>query len=87
MKEWKQIFDESWRQFRDFFYVPNMHGVDWKAMKEKYGQLVPYVRTRDDLTYIIGEMIGELSIGHAYITREKRRKNRKGSRPDYSEQN
>ncbi len=67
-KEWRQIFDESWRQFRDFFYVPNMHGVDWNAMKDKYGQLVPYVRTRDDLTYIIGEMIGELSIGHAYIT-------------------
>ncbi len=67
-EEWKQIFDESWRQFRDFFYVPNMHGLDWKAMKEKYGQLVPYVKTRDDLTYLIGEMIGELSIGHAYVT-------------------
>ncbi len=67
-EEWKQIFDESWRQFRDFFYVPNMHGLDWNAMKVKYGQLVPYVRTRDDLTYLIGEMIGELSIGHAYIT-------------------
>ena len=67
-EEWKQIFDESWRQYRDFFYVPNMHGLDWNAMKEKYGQLVPYVKTRDDLTYLIGEMIGELSIGHAYVT-------------------
>jgi tricorn protease len=66
-KEWKQIFDESWRQMRDFFYVPNMHGVDWNAMHEKYEQLVPYVRHRNDLTYIIGEMIGELSIGHAYV--------------------
>jgi len=65
--EWKQIFDESWRQMRDFFYVENMHGVDWKAMKEKYGALVPYVRNRDDLTYIIGELIGELSVGHAYV--------------------
>jgi tricorn protease len=66
-KEWKQIFDESWRQMRDFFYVPNMHGVDWKAIHDKYAQLVPYVRHRADLTYIIGEMIGELSIGHAYV--------------------
>jgi tricorn protease len=66
-KEWIQIFNESWRQMRDFFYVENMHGVDWPAMKEKYGQLVPYIRHRDDLTYIIGEMIGELNIGHAYI--------------------
>ena len=65
--EWKQIFDESWRQMRDFFYVPNMHGLDWPAMKEKYGQLVPHVKHRDDLTYVIGEMIAELSVGHAYI--------------------
>jgi tricorn protease len=66
-EEWKQIFDESWRQMRDFFYVPNMHGVDWQAMHKKYSCLLPYVNHRNDLTYIIGEMIGELNIGHAYI--------------------
>ena len=67
LEEWAQIFDESWRQMRDFFYVENMHGLDWPAIKVKYGQLVPYVRHRDDLTYVIGEMIAELSVGHAYI--------------------
>lgn len=66
-EEWQQIFDESWRQMRDFFYVENMHGVDWNKMKEKYAVLVPYIRHRDDLSYIIGEMIGELNVGHAYI--------------------
>ncbi len=66
-EEWQQIFDESWRQMRDFFYVENMHGVNWQKMREKYGEMVPYIRHRDDLTYIIGEMIGELNIGHAYI--------------------
>ncbi|MEJ5315383.1 MAG: PDZ domain-containing protein [Tenuifilum sp.] len=66
-KEWKQIFDESWRQMRDFFYVENMHGVDWKAIHDKYAVLVPYVNHRNDLTYIIGEMIGELNVGHAYV--------------------
>jgi len=65
-EEWKQIYDESWRQMRDFFYDPNMHGVDWKAMHDKYAVLVPYVNQRNDLTYIIGELIGELNIGHAY---------------------
>ncbi len=65
--EWKQIFDESWRQMRDFFYVPNMHGVDWPAMHDKYAALLPSVKTRNDLTYIIGEMISELNIGHAYV--------------------
>jgi len=66
-EEWNQIFDECWRQMRDFFYAPNMHGVDWRAMKEKYQPLVSYVNHRADLTYIIGEMIGELNVGHTYV--------------------
>ena len=65
--EWKEIYNECWRQMRDFFYDPNMHGVDWKKMHDKYAVLLPYVNQRADLTYIIGEMIGELSIGHSYI--------------------
>jgi tricorn protease len=65
--EWAQIFQECWRQMREFFYAPNMHGVDWPAMRERYGSLVPYVRHRADLTYLLGEMIGELNVGHAYV--------------------
>jgi len=65
--EWKQIFNECWRQMRDFFHVPNMNGVDWAAMKARYEQLLPYVNHRADLTYVIGEMISELNIGHAYV--------------------
>lgn len=65
--EWKQIFNECWRQMRDFFYAPNMHGVDWKAVKANYEPLVEYVNHRADLTYIIGEMVGELNAGHAYV--------------------
>jgi len=66
-QEWKQIYDESWRQMRDFFYVANMHGVDWPAVKDKYSVLLPYVNDRNDLNYLIGEMIGELNVGHAYV--------------------
>lgn len=65
--EWSQIFDESWRQMRDFFYDPNMHGVDWKGIHTKYEPLIPYINNRNDLNYIIGEMVGELNIGHAYV--------------------
>ena len=65
--EWAQIFDECWRQMRDFFFAPNMNGVDWNAMKKKYEVLVPYVNHRADLTYIIGELIGELNSGHTYV--------------------
>ena len=65
--EWTQIFNESWRQMRDFFYAPNMHGVDWPAQRTKYAALLPSVSTRNDLTYVIGEMISELHIGHAYV--------------------
>jgi len=66
-KEWEQIFYESWRQFRDFFYVENMHGVDWEKMKQRYSELLPYVNHRNDLTYVIGLMIAETNVGHAYI--------------------
>jgi tricorn protease len=66
-QEWKQIFAECWRQMRDFFYDPNMHGVDWKAMRARYEPLVAHVNHRADLTYIIGEMISELNAGHAYV--------------------
>jgi tricorn protease len=72
-QEWKQIYDEAWRQMRDFFYVPNMHGLDWKAIHEKYAVMLPYVNNRNDLTYLIGEMIAELSVGHAYISGGERK--------------
>ncbi|PYJ89283.1 MAG: hypothetical protein DME70_02390 [Verrucomicrobia bacterium] len=64
--EWTQIYNECWRQMRDFFYAPNMNGVDWKAMRDKYGALIPFVNHRNDLTYLVGELIGELNNGHAY---------------------
>lgn len=66
-KEWKQIYDESWRQMRDFLYDPNMHGVNWKAMYQKYLPLAQACKHRNDLTYVIGELIGELNVGHAYV--------------------
>jgi tricorn protease len=65
--EWAQIFNEAWRIERDFFYDPNMHGVDWDLMKKRYGELLPYVAHRSDLTYIIGELIGELCTSHTYV--------------------
>lgn len=65
--EWTQIYNEAWRQMRDFFYAPNMNGVDWPAMHDKYAALLPYVNHRNDLTYLIGELIAELNNGHAYV--------------------
>lgn len=67
IEEWKQIFNECWRQMKYFFYAPNMHGVDWEAMKLRYLPLVKAVNHRADLTYVIGEMIGELNVGHTYV--------------------
>ncbi|MDE6078383.1 MAG: PDZ domain-containing protein, partial [Muribaculaceae bacterium] len=66
-QEWNQIYDEVWRAFRDGFYLENMHGADWNAIKAKYAELLPYVKTRYDLNYVIGEMISELACGHAYV--------------------
>ncbi|MBN1196646.1 MAG: PD40 domain-containing protein [Candidatus Aminicenantes bacterium] len=66
-KEWPQIFNEGWRIFRDWFYVRNMHGVDWQAIREKYAPLLEHVAHRADLDYIFGEMVGELNAGHTYV--------------------
>ena len=65
--EWRQIYFECWRQMRDFFFSPTMDGIEWKAMRDKYAALLPFVNHRNDLTYLLGELIGELNIGHAYV--------------------
>jgi len=66
-KEWKQIFNDGWRLYRDFFYVSNMHGVDWEGMRKKYSKLLQNLSHRFDLDYIFGEMVGEINVGHTYV--------------------
>src|ERR1019366_2850726 len=65
--EWGQIYNECWRQMRDFFFSPTMNGVDWPAMRAKYAPLVPCAQTRYDLTYLVGELIGEAHNSHTYL--------------------
>jgi tricorn protease len=65
--EWKEIFTDAWRFERDFFYDPNMRGMDWKGIGDRYAKLIPYVAHRDDLTYILEELQGELSTSHAFV--------------------
>ncbi len=65
--EWRQIYFECWRQMRDFFFSPTMNGIDWKAARDKYAALLPFVNHRNDLTYMLGELIAELNNGHAYV--------------------
>lgn len=66
-REWAQIFDEAWRIERDFFYDPNHHGADWNAVRARYLPLVPFIRHRDDLTYVIDQVGGELAVGHSFV--------------------
>lgn len=66
--EWNEVFRQVWRRFRDFFYVENMHGYDWDALRVQYEALLPHVGHRSDLNYVLGEMVGELNVGHAYVT-------------------
>ena len=67
--EWRQMFNEAWRQERDFFYDPNMHQVDWQGVKERYGVLIDDLSHRDDLNYVLGEMVSELATSHTYVGR------------------
>lgn len=66
-EDWKQIYTDAWRMERDYFYDRNMHGVDWDEMHEKYLPLVDRVSTRAELSDVIGEMVGELSVLHTSV--------------------
>ena len=66
-EEWAEVFREAWRRYRDYFYVANMHGYDWDAIAPAVRALLAYVAHRSDLNYVIGEMIAELNVSHAYV--------------------
>lgn len=65
--EWHQVLADVWRKYRDYFYDENMHGVDWKAVRQQYEPLVDQALTRWDLDWILQEMVGELNSSHTYI--------------------
>ena len=66
--EYAEIFREVWRRFRDHYYVQNMHGYDWTAVRAKYEPLLADVGDRSDLNYLIGQMVAELSSSHSYVS-------------------
>lgn len=65
--EYAEIFNDVWRRYRDYFYVTNMNGYDWNAIRAKYQPLLKYVGDRTDLNYVLGQMIAELSNSHTYV--------------------
>ncbi len=67
MAEWKQMFEEAWRYERDYFYDPGLHGRDWNVVYKRYAPLVPHIKHRADLTYILDQVNGELSVGHSFV--------------------
>jgi tricorn protease len=67
-EEWHQIFDETWRMEQQYFYDPNLHGLDWKAVRARYEPLLEFVQRREDLNELLVEMIGELQVGHNRIS-------------------
>ncbi len=65
--EWRQMFMDIWRKYRDFFYDPNMHGVDWDGVRRKYRALLDDAVTRWDVNFVFGEVIAELNASHTYV--------------------
>ncbi|MGB3467429.1 MAG: PDZ domain-containing protein, partial [Cyclobacteriaceae bacterium] len=65
--EWEQIFEEAWRYEKDYFYDPSIHGRDWNDVYTRYAPLVPHVKHRSDLNYILDQVNGELSVGHSFV--------------------
>ncbi len=66
-EEWTQMFEEAWRYERDYFYDPNMHGRNWNEVHDRYAPLIPFVKHRADLTYVLDQVNGELSVGHSFV--------------------
>jgi tricorn protease len=66
-EEWRQLFSEVWRTYRDYFYDPGMHGLDWSALRDHYGRLLSDAVTRWDVNFVIGELIGEVNASHTYV--------------------
>jgi tricorn protease len=64
--EWQQIFTDVWRLERDFFYDSTMHGIDWNLVRERYAKMLKGAMTREEVDFILGEMIGELNASHTY---------------------
>lgn len=67
LSEWKQIFEEAWRYEKDYFYDPDLHGRNWDTVYNRYAPLIPFVKHRADLTYVLDQMNGELSVGHSFV--------------------
>jgi len=66
-QEWAEMFENAWRLERDLFYSPPMNGVDWKGVHDSYRLLLPLAGSREDLNYLIGQMLGEISNSHTYV--------------------
>src|SRR5258706_1893392 len=65
-EEWRQIFNDTWRRYRDFFYDKDMQQVNWISLRTRYGALIEDARTRWDVTSIQSNLSAELSAGHTY---------------------
>ncbi|WP_297926895.1 S41 family peptidase [Metallibacterium sp.] len=65
--EWAEIFNEAWRNVRDYFVNPELIKAKWAAIGDRYRALLPLVQTREDLNYIMANMIGSLGESHMYI--------------------
>jgi tricorn protease len=66
-QEWDQMYRETWRIERDFFYDPHYHGLNIAAAKNRFAAFLPGLASRDDFTYLTRQMIGYLSVGHLWV--------------------
>ncbi|MFA7229545.1 MAG: S41 family peptidase, partial [Melioribacteraceae bacterium] len=67
LDEWNQIFSDTWRWYRDFFYDKNMHGTDWKGLGERYRSYLPQLSSRSELNWVLQQLVGSLCVSHTYV--------------------
>lgn len=66
--EWQQIFDETWRLEAAYLFDQAMVGVDWPKKREKYAPFLDHVRRREDLNFVLAQMIGEIGVSHNSVS-------------------
>jgi tricorn protease len=65
--QWDQMYRETWRIERDFFYDPHYHGLDLAAAEKRFAVYLPGISSRQDLTFLFEEMLSYLSVGHMFV--------------------
>src|SRR5699024_7499535 len=63
-EEREDIYHHAWRQVREKYYDPEIHGIDWEMFRDEYAQFLPHINNNYDFQILLSELLGELNASH-----------------------